>query len=145
MIEIAGESPISSATWATPQSIWLKTFGCSHNTSDAEFMAGQLHEYGYILLGDEERERAELWLINSCTVKGPSQQAVGNLVKKARELDIAVVVSGCVPQGQKDAAELRGVCEIPIHLRRTDQVVLPQISRATLRVCAGSAWPRPRT
>ncbi len=73
MIEIAGESPISSATWATPQSIWLKTFGCSHNTSDAEFMAGQLHEYGYILLGDEERERAELWLINSCTVKGPSR------------------------------------------------------------------------
>ncbi len=33
--------------------IWLKTFGCSHNTSDAEFMAGQLDEYGYRLVDDE--------------------------------------------------------------------------------------------
>lgn len=29
------------------QSIWLKTFGCSHNTSDSEYMAGQLQDYGY--------------------------------------------------------------------------------------------------
>ena len=28
-------------------SIWLKTFGCSHNMSDAEYMHGQLEEYGY--------------------------------------------------------------------------------------------------
>ena len=29
------------------QSIWLKTFGCSHNTSDSEYMAGLLTEYGW--------------------------------------------------------------------------------------------------
>lgn len=29
------------------QRIWLKTFGCSHNSSDAEYMAGLLTEYGY--------------------------------------------------------------------------------------------------
>lgn len=29
------------------QHIWLKTFGCAHNTSDAEYMAGALQEYGY--------------------------------------------------------------------------------------------------
>lgn len=28
-------------------SLWLKTFGCSHNTSDAEYMHGQLEQYGY--------------------------------------------------------------------------------------------------
>ena len=115
-LQTGADGPPGSSRVPGTQAIWLKTFGCSHNTSDAEFMAGQLHEYGYILLGDEERERAELWLINSCTVKGPSQQAVGNLVKKARELDIAVVVSGCVPQGQKDAAELRGVSLSLIHI-----------------------------
>ena len=27
--------------------IWLKTFGCAHNTSDGEYMAGMLVEYGY--------------------------------------------------------------------------------------------------
>jgi len=128
-LQTGADGPPGSSRVPGTQAIWLKTFGCSHNTSDAEFMAGQLHEYGYILLGDEERERAELWLINSCTVKGPSQQAVGNLVKKARELDIAVVVSGCVPQGQKDAAELRGVSMLGV--TQIDRVV--EICEETLR------------
>lgn len=29
------------------QRIWVKTFGCSHNTSDAEYMMGCLAEQGY--------------------------------------------------------------------------------------------------
>jgi len=29
------------------QRIWVKTFGCSHNTSDAEYMMGCLSEQGY--------------------------------------------------------------------------------------------------
>jgi hypothetical protein len=29
------------------QSVWVKTFGCSHNVSDSEYMAGQLADYGY--------------------------------------------------------------------------------------------------
>eukprot|EP00955_Chlamydomonas_euryale_P043314 352554-Chlamydomonas_euryale.AAC.10 len=28
-------------------SVWVKTFGCSHNVSDGEYMAGLLQEYGY--------------------------------------------------------------------------------------------------
>lgn len=103
------------------EKIWVKTYGCSHNTSDAEFMMGQLHEYGYTLLSDAESEDADLWLINSCTVKGPSQSAVGNLLKKARDMDIAVVVSGCVPQGQKDAKELAGVSTLGV--TQIDRVV----------------------
>lgn len=27
--------------------IWVKTFGCSHNASDGEYMAGMLASYGY--------------------------------------------------------------------------------------------------
>lgn len=29
------------------QRIWVKTFGCSHNSSDSEYMCGQLQEYGF--------------------------------------------------------------------------------------------------
>ena len=32
------------------QSIWVKTYGCAHNTSDSEYMAGQLASYGYTLV-----------------------------------------------------------------------------------------------
>ena len=33
------------------QSIFLKTWGCSHNNSDGEYMAGQLAAYGYTITG----------------------------------------------------------------------------------------------
>lgn len=29
------------------QTVYLKTYGCSHNASDSEYMAGQLVAYGY--------------------------------------------------------------------------------------------------
>lgn len=61
------------------QKIYVKTFGCAHNMSDSEFMMGQLAEYGYTLVGSINE--ADLILINSCTVKNPSQDAfLGYLV-----------------------------------------------------------------
>ena len=35
-------------------SIFVKTWGCSHNHSDAEYMAGQLAAYGYNITGRYE-------------------------------------------------------------------------------------------
>ena len=55
------------------QKICVKTFGCSHNMSDSEFMMGQLSEFGYTLV--DSFNEADLILINSCTVKNPSQDA----------------------------------------------------------------------
>lgn len=54
------------------QKIYVKTFGCSHNVSDSEYMMGQLVEYGYQLVDDPME--ADCLLINSCTVKNPSQE-----------------------------------------------------------------------
>ena len=72
-------------------------------------MAGQLGEFGYRLLEDGDASSADVWVINSCTVKGPSQAAVGTLVGRAKAQGKAVVVSGCVPQGDRNAKELQGV------------------------------------
>ena len=33
-------------------SIYVKTWGCTHNSSDSEYMAGQLVAYGYNLVGN---------------------------------------------------------------------------------------------
>ena len=41
--------------------------------SDSEFMMGQLAEFGYTLV--DSINDADLILINSCTVKNPSQDA----------------------------------------------------------------------
>jgi threonylcarbamoyladenosine tRNA methylthiotransferase CDKAL1 len=52
------------------QKIYVKTWGCAHNNSDGEYMAGQLAAYGYQVTDSEkEADSAQLWLLNSCTVK----------------------------------------------------------------------------
>jgi len=73
--------------------IWVKTYGCSHNISDSEYMAGALDSYGYELV--QKKEDADLWLINSCTVKDPSESAFLNLVRAGQVSrdDLGVVVS----------------------------------------------------
>jgi len=37
------------------QKIYVRTWGCSHNNSDGEYMAGQLAAYGYKIVGKINR------------------------------------------------------------------------------------------
>ncbi|XP_077247576.1 methylthiotransferase [Tasmannia lanceolata] len=101
------------------QTIYIKTFGCSHNQSDSEYMAGQLSTFGYAL--SENPEEADLWLINTCTVKSPSQSAMETLILKCKSARKPLVVAGCVPQGSRDLKELEGVSIIGV--QQIDRVV----------------------
>lgn len=74
------------------QTIFVKTWGCTHNSSDSEYMAGQLAAYGYNLT--EDKYRADLWLLNSCTVKNPAEDHFKNEIEAGRKLGKHVVVAG---------------------------------------------------
>lgn len=100
-------------------SVYVKTFGCAHNVSDSEYMQGLLAEYGYRLT--EEKEEADAWVINSCTVKNPSESAFVHLLRKGVAQSKAVVVSGCVPQADKKMKALDGVSVIGV--QQIDRVV----------------------
>jgi threonylcarbamoyladenosine tRNA methylthiotransferase CDKAL1 len=79
--------------------ILVKTWGCGHNNSDGEYMAGLLAQEGYeVMLDYAKANEADCWVLNSCTVKGPSEQTFLNDVQKAVDQGIKVVVAGCVPQ-----------------------------------------------
>ncbi|KAL1564816.1 tRNA (N(6)-L-threonylcarbamoyladenosine(37)-C(2))-methylthiotransferase [Salvia divinorum] len=109
----------SSAKIPGTQTIYLKTFGCSHNQSDSEYMAGQLSAFGYNL--SDNQDEADLWLINTCTVKAPSQSAMETLITKCRDAQKPLVVAGCVPQGSRDLKELEGVSIVGV--QQIDRVV----------------------
>eukprot|EP01134_Creolimax_fragrantissima_P002080 CFRG2080T1 len=79
------------------QSVWVKTWGCGHNNSDGEYMAGLLAAYGYNIVNSGEA--AALWVLNSCTVKNPSEQSLQGAIAKAKETEKHVVIAGCVSQG----------------------------------------------
>src|SRR3989338_5353841 len=85
------------------QAIHIKTYGCAHNQSDSEYMAGQLAAYGYTLV--DTAQDADLLLINSCPVKSPSRESFFHHLRKASK---PVVVAGCVPQADQSHQELQG-------------------------------------
>lgn len=55
------------------------------------------------LVGDAEADTADLWLINTCTVKSPSQSAMDSLLRRGRQQGKALLVAGCVPQVRRVA------------------------------------------
>lgn len=61
--------------------VYFKTFGCSHNVSDSEYMQGLLHEAGYGFV--DRLEEADVCVVNSCTVKSPSEFALYSAIKAA--------------------------------------------------------------
>ena len=70
-------------------------------------MSGQLQAYGYKLTDDPSE--ANLWVVNTCTVKNPSQAAMNTVLARAKTNEVPVVVCGCVPQGDQKAKELAEV------------------------------------
>ncbi|VDK76734.1 unnamed protein product [Onchocerca ochengi] len=89
------------------QKIYIRTWGCTHNTSDSEQMAGLLSAAGHQLTN--KREDASLWILNSCTVKTPSETQLENMVREAQKLNKFVVVAGCVSQAEPNLRFLEGI------------------------------------
>lgn len=56
-----------------------------------------------------------MWLINTCTVKNPSQAAMSTLVARGKALHKRLVVCGCVPQGDKKVPELQDLSLLGEH------------------------------
>ncbi|KAF6146297.1 hypothetical protein GIB67_008181 [Kingdonia uniflora] len=70
------------------QTIYMKTFRCSHNQSESEYMAGQLLAFGYALR--DNPEEADLWLINTCS--GVLKELEGVSVVRVQQIDCVVEV-----------------------------------------------------
>uniref|UniRef100_A0AAR5P9U6 tRNA-t(6)A37 methylthiotransferase n=1 Tax=Dendroctonus ponderosae TaxID=77166 RepID=A0AAR5P9U6_DENPD len=101
------------------QSVYVKTWGCAHNNSDSEYMAGQLSAYGYKLT--EDKSEADVWLLNSCTVKNPAEDHFRNEIESAKKMGKYVVLAGCVPQGAPKSSFLHGLSIIGV--QQIDRVV----------------------
>lgn len=105
------------------QKVHVKTFGCPHNQSDGEYLQGQLQDYGYTLV--DSIEECDACVINSCTVKHPSEVRAMNLVADAQKFGKSVVLAGCVPSSNRKLADtLHGVSLLDVtQLDRIVEVV----------------------
>jgi threonylcarbamoyladenosine tRNA methylthiotransferase CDKAL1 len=123
------------------QTVFMKTQGCAHNVSDGEYMAGLLASYGYEIT-EEWSDNVDVFLFNSCTVKGPSQDSFLNMVARAKQSGAPVVVAGCVPQGEPGRDDFEGVSIIGTQqIHRVVEVVEEAVSGNTVKLLGQSARP----
>lgn len=84
--------------------VFIKTYGCSFNQADSENMAGLLLKSKNFDIVDNE-DKADLVIINSCTVKNNAETKFWrdvNNIKKPK------ILAGCVPQAEKDKSKFLG-------------------------------------
>ncbi|XP_006621185.1 threonylcarbamoyladenosine tRNA methylthiotransferase [Apis dorsata] len=132
IIEEIPQPPIFNSIIPGTQTIYVKTWGCTHNNSDSEYMAGQLAAYGYKLT--ENKYKADLWLLNSCTVKSPAEDHFRNEIEAGKKMGKHVVVAGCVPQGAPKSSFLQGLSMIGVQqIDRVVEVVEETLKGNTVR------------
>ncbi len=88
----------------------VETYGCQQNVNDSQRLMGMLVRMGYELT--ENREEADLILMNTCAVRDNAEQRVlGNLgaIKhlKAKKPSLIVGVCGCMPQQEHIAQKIK--------------------------------------
>ena len=64
---------------------------------------------------------ADVWLLNSCTVKNPSERTFLNAIRGARAMGKRVVVAGCVPQAQPRNVDWSGLSMVGV--QQIDRIV----------------------
>jgi len=81
--------------------VYFKTFGCTLNFSDTEVMQGILVDVGFEIVHSEDE--AEVIVVNTCTVKKPTEKKVLRYLKDIKELRKPVVVAGCMAQAMPES------------------------------------------
>lgn len=88
--------------------IAIQTLGCKVNQVESQAMERILRERGHQLVSPEER--ADAYIINSCTVTAVSDQKSRQLMRRAKRENPAAVIAlcGCYPQVSPEEARKLG-------------------------------------
>jgi len=77
------------------QRVFIKNYGCSSNTADAEILAGCLTQAGFQIT--ETETQADLLIFNTCAVKGPTENRIIADIKQAPK-GKKILITGCLPK-----------------------------------------------
>ncbi len=78
--------------------IYIKTYGCTLNTSDSELMAGLLKKADFKIV--DNSDDAFVIIINTCAVKSPTQEKFFSYLEKLKKRYKykKIIITGCIPQ-----------------------------------------------
>ena len=83
----------------------ILTLGCKVNQYESQAMREDLLRHGYLL--SEDREKADITIINSCTVTSVSDAKNRKLIHRVRRENPEgiIVLTGCMPQAFPEEME----------------------------------------
>ena len=80
-------------------SIYFETFGCAANQNNTEIMKGLVRQAGLEITNNIEI--ADIFVVNSCVVKEPTEKKVENRVFQLLKKKKPVILAGCMPEVRK--------------------------------------------
>ena len=110
----------------------IKTYGCSLNQADSEAIAGLLEKEHTIV---ENQDEADICIINSCTVKSPTENKIMNELKHLKEKNKKVVIAGCLSQTKYGQEKLKDYSFIGTNtINQVNNVVEETLKGNTLQI-----------
>jgi len=80
--------------------IYVRSYGCSSNTADAEIAKGLLRDKGYRLA--QSPENSDLNILLTCIVKTPTERKITKRIRQLYESGRPLIVAGCMPKAMQD-------------------------------------------
>ncbi len=82
-----------------PRFIYLESYGCSANQNNAEIIRGMTRRVGLDIV--ENPEIADILILNTCVVKGPTLNRMMGRIQDLSKLNKPIIVAGCMPEVRK--------------------------------------------
>ncbi|MFA5412746.1 MAG: tRNA (N(6)-L-threonylcarbamoyladenosine(37)-C(2))-methylthiotransferase [Candidatus Micrarchaeia archaeon] len=74
--------------------VYLETYGCTLNQADSDIMGGILRHAGFRIA--KKADGAEVVVLNTCTVKGKTENKIISRIEKLHGQKKRIVVAGCL-------------------------------------------------
>jgi len=90
-----------------PKRIAIETYGCTLNQADSDIMESELTAAGYSVetIAHNANTDADFILVNTCTVKTPTEQKIIERLKALRNYKGRLIVAGCMASANIDEIE----------------------------------------
>ncbi len=102
---------------------YIKTYGCTLNRADTDVIESALDSSGITVSQSEE---ADVVIVNTCTVKGPTERRISYYLDELSRNGKRVIVTGCMAGSNRDIilrhAPLANIVTIPNAYRMAEAV-----------------------
>lgn len=107
----------------------LITFGCQMNKNDSQRLASLLQSMGFVY--EEEKEQADLVLVNTCSVRQSAEDRVFGLVRSLTETKkqrpkMMIGITGCMPGRDRDGAIQKRLPMVDLYFPTAQMGQLPR-------------------